>query len=90
MKSANWVYAVVDCLRDRQFGHETVREAFCSFTDSSNGLGFALATTALGMCHRFFALPPMWFRRELLEMSTNWLGITSPLIQTHDRQLSSR
>jgi hypothetical protein len=52
MKFSGWILAIVACLRERQFWHETLREAFYLITGSSSGLGVALTAAALGIGHR--------------------------------------
>jgi hypothetical protein len=52
MKLSGWALAVVGCLREKQFWHETLREAFYLITGSSNGLVVAITAAVLGIGHR--------------------------------------
>jgi hypothetical protein len=52
MKLSHLTLAIISCLRERQFWHETLREAFYFVTGSSSGIGVAFTATVLGIAHR--------------------------------------
>lgn len=58
MKSSEWAFAVVTCLREKQFWRETARETYNLVTGSSASFGVTMIVAILRIGHRVLSIAP--------------------------------